>query len=264
MIQKVIRKIISIGLAGHLIFSPSHSIAQIPVLPPIPAPPAAGGERVGVAAAVKGEVEVARPGAVGKVIESGAPVYLGDTVSTNAQGQLQILLADQTTFTIGPNSSIVIDQFVYNPETQEGEVQATIAKGVFRFVSGKIAKKKPENMTVKFPVGSLGVRGTIVAGEVSANSTMAVLLGPGENNQADTPPGSFTLNNTVENQTRSSLVTKAGFGSEIAGPDMIPETPFKVPDNVIGRLTDSFSVDQAISDEEGDQEGDQGGAWGVR
>ena len=259
MTHTLIKKIIGVGFTGYLIFFPSSSIAQIPVSPVIPPPAPVGGDRIGVVAAVKGQVEVGHSGAVGKVVGSGAPVYLGDTVSTDAKGQLQILLQDQTTFTIGPNSTIIIDQFVYNPKTDEGELQATIAKGVFRFVSGKIAKKKPENMTVKFPVGSLGVRGTIVAGEVTRQSTMAVLLGPGAKNQANEPAGSFTLNNTVGNQTFSTQVTRANFGSEIGGADMVPRTPFRVPDNVIGKLTDNFSMDQAFSGEKGTKEGEQQG-----
>jgi hypothetical protein len=79
---------------------------------------------------------------------------------------MQILLLDQTVFTIGPESELVIDEFVYDPKTNAGKLSAEITKGVFRFVSGKIAHEKPEDMNVKLPAGTLGVRGTMVAGRV--------------------------------------------------------------------------------------------------
>ena len=231
-------------LLAVLLFDPHLVFAQLPsVLNPIATPPEAG--RIGVVAAVKGQVEITDSRAVGRVVESGAPIYLGDTVSTDEKGQLQILLKDETVFTIGPNSSIVIDRFVYDPATQDGEVTAQILKGTFRFITGKIARKKPENMNVKLPVGSIGVRGTIVAGQVEGDQSMAVLLGPGPNNQIGEPPGSFVLNNTVNNQVMSTHVTQINFGSEIGGVNQAPVGAYRVPDSVIANITDTFSAPSA-------------------
>src|SRR5581483_7297571 len=97
------------------------------------------------------------------IIGSGQPLYLNDAVTTDAQGRLQVLLLDETVFTIGPNSSMVLDSFVYDPNGSS-KLSARILKGVFRFVTGKIAKKRPSDMEVKMPVGVIGIRGTIVAG----------------------------------------------------------------------------------------------------
>ncbi len=78
----------------------------------------------------------------------------------------QILLLDETVFTIGPNSTIIIDKFVYDPKSQKGEIKASITQGVFRYVSGKIAAKNPDSVKVKLPTASIGFRGTIVGGSV--------------------------------------------------------------------------------------------------
>ena len=210
--------------------------------PPLPALVA---DRIGVVAAVRGQVKIKDAAEVGRVVESGGPVYLGDIVSTDAQGQLQILLKDETTFTIGPNSSILIDTFVYDPTTDDGKVSAQILKGTFRFVTGKIAKKKPESMTVKLPVGTIGVRGTMVAGHVDGEKSMAVLLGPGPKNQMGEPAGSFLLNNTVNDQTQSTHVTGINFGSEITGVGQPPVPAFRVPDAVIDNLCNAFGAQPA-------------------
>ncbi|MDD5671699.1 MAG: FecR domain-containing protein, partial [Candidatus Omnitrophica bacterium] len=109
---------------------------------PIPAQ-AQSVDLIGVAAAVRGNVELTRTGTVGEVIESGANIFLGDQISTDDKGRLQILLLDETVFTIGPNSAMVIDKFVYDPANHNGEIKAKIVKGTFRFVTGQIAHKKP-------------------------------------------------------------------------------------------------------------------------
>ena len=108
--------------------------------------PAASLIRIGAAAAVHGLVQAAAPGAVGRVISSGKPVYLNDHVTTDADGRLQVMLLDETIFTLGPNSDMVLDEFVYDPATSAGKVTARVAKGVFRFVTGKVARQAPANM----------------------------------------------------------------------------------------------------------------------
>ena len=53
-----------------------------------------------------------------------------------------MILIDGTAFTIGPNSKVILDKFVYNPETNDGflEMQAT---GLLRLVGGKVIRKTP-------------------------------------------------------------------------------------------------------------------------
>ena len=211
---------------------------------PIPAPASATSQdsaRVGVAAAVAGTVEVARPGQIGRNLQGGAPIYLGDVIKTDAQGHMQILLLDQTVFTVGPNSSMVIDEFVYDPTTDAGKLNARIVKGVFRFITGKIARKKPSNMEVKLPVGVLGVRGTIVAIQTEGEKTLAILYGPGERNNIGQKPGSFILTNTVGNQVKETTVIQAGRGSVIEGVGSFPSSAFQVPKETIMQMNQSLS-----------------------
>jgi hypothetical protein len=122
--------------------------------------------QIGAAAAVSGSVQAAAPGAVGRIVQSGKPLYLNDHVTTDDKGHLQVLLADETVFTLGPNSDMVLDEFVYDPASGTGKVAAKITKGAFRFVTGKVARKDPEKMKVKLSVGTIGIRGTTVVGSV--------------------------------------------------------------------------------------------------
>ena len=153
--------------------------------------------QVGAAAAVKGKVQsvAAQAGAVGRNMASGLPVYLNDKVTTDAEGRMQVLLMDETVFTIGPSASMVLDEFVYDPAKGAGKLSATITKGAFRFVSGKIAKNQPSNMKVKLPVGVIGIRGTIVAGYIEGGKEQIVLLGPGAGNNANERAGGIEVSN---------------------------------------------------------------------
>ncbi len=135
-------------------------------VPPLFAQGTAAGalSRIGVAATVRGPVEIRAParGVVGKVLGSGQPVYLNDTITTGPEGRLQIMLVDETVFTVGPNSSIVLDQFAYDPEKGVGRLSANALKGIFRIITGKINRQKDASVKVKLPVGVLGIFGTMV------------------------------------------------------------------------------------------------------
>src|SRR5215510_1689763 len=105
---------------------------------------AASGDLAGVVSATQGRIarvshsapaEERRRG-IGREIATGNQVFLGDEIKTGPQSRLQILLLDETTFTIGPDSSMTIDEFVYDPRSGTGKVAARVTKGFFRFVSG--------------------------------------------------------------------------------------------------------------------------------
>lgn len=143
---------------------------------------AAALSRIGVAATVRGPVEIHAParGVVGKVLGSGQPVYLNDTITTGPEGRLQIMLVDETVFTVGPNTSIVLDQFAYDPEKGVGRLSANALKGIFRIITGKINRQKDASVKIQLPVGVLGIFGTMVQVKIQTKI------------QADLPPENAT------------------------------------------------------------------------
>ena len=136
---------------------------------------AAAASQSGVIAAVKGNVTIVRDDQE-LAAEASQPVFLNDTVITQAGARLQVLLRDQSTFSVGENAEITIDEFVYTPKDKSGRVAASIDKGAFRFVSGKIAKKNPNNMKVKAGDVVVAVRGTEVIGNVQPDQSSIILL----------------------------------------------------------------------------------------
>lgn len=116
--------------------------------------------RIGSAGAVRALAQAVAVDGTRRTLAVGFPVYLGDRIITDGNGRLQVQLLDETVFTMGPNSDMVLDEFVYDPPTSVGRVGAAIKKGVFRFVTGLIGKRNPASMKVTTSVGVIGIRGT--------------------------------------------------------------------------------------------------------
>ena len=201
----------------------------------------AGAARAGVAAAVRGDVKLAAvPGVreIGKDVASGDPIFLGDQVTTGSEGRLQIMLADETVFTIGPNAAMIIDNFVYDPATNAGKVTASVLKGTFRFVTGKVAKREPSDMEVKLPVGSIGVRGTSVAGEVDGTRATIVLLGPGPDTNTGERVGRILVTGTGPAGAATTVeIVRPGFGTEITGANVPPSAAARIDPGRIAAIT---------------------------
>ncbi|MCR4820189.1 MAG: FecR family protein, partial [Elusimicrobiales bacterium] len=147
--------------------------------------------KIGVAASVQDTVQSIREKRIR--LKSGMDIYLNDRIVTGKTGSLQIMLLDETIFTLGPNSDMVLDEFVYDPSNDKGKVSAKVAKGVFRFITGKIARHDPSNMNVKIQAGNIGIRGTIVAGRTGPEGSTVILAGPGVKNNAGERPGAIIV-----------------------------------------------------------------------
>jgi len=136
--------------------------------------------RVGAGAALRGEVTFITPDGRKVAGQAGAPVSVGTRIVTGADGRIQLLLLDETVFTIGPNSDMVIDEFVYDPDSSVNKVSTRVTKGVFRWVTGKVVRKDPANMKVTLPVGTIGIRGTDFEAMVAPDDSGSVKLYSGQ------------------------------------------------------------------------------------
>lgn len=181
MRRSACRQVAIIGCATAMVLLRSTQAAAGPVLcpgnlwypggvcpSPTPATPQPAPEppRAGAAADVSGDVTFVYPDGRRIAASPGVPVPIGAEVITGPSGSLKILLLDETVFTVGPNSEMTIDDFVYDPDTSTSGFLATLTKGLFRFVAGHLSHN-PERWRVNTPSGSLGIRGTTF--DVTAN-----------------------------------------------------------------------------------------------
>jgi hypothetical protein len=119
----------------------------------------AAAEDAGQIKTSKGTAQIERagkklPANVGQVVQQ------GDVVTTGADGAVGITFRDNSLVSIGPDSVLAIDRFVFDSTTHQGNFDASLKQGTLAVVSGKLAKQSPEAMKVKTPAAILGVRGT--------------------------------------------------------------------------------------------------------
>jgi hypothetical protein len=90
----------------------------------------------------------------------GSPVYMGSRLTTAGNGTLGVTFRDETVMSLGPDTQLVIDQYVFAPRQAQVGLIASLARGTLNYVSGQIAKIRPESVNVNTPTGMIGVRGT--------------------------------------------------------------------------------------------------------
>ena len=145
---------------------------------------------VGIVGAISGTVKTET-----RELKAGDKIYLNETIYAGAGSGTQILLLDQSTFTVGEDSEVVMDTFIFDPATNDGKIVASVKQGSLKVISGLISKKDPDALTVEVPEGTLGSRGTEFQTVVSKGRTDTLLIGPGKNNTLGMRPGAVLVGN---------------------------------------------------------------------
>ena len=147
---------------------------------------------VGIVGAISGTVKTET-----RELKAGDKIYLNETIYAGAGSGTQILLLDQSTFTVGEESEVVMDTFIFDPATNDGKIVASVKQGSLKVISGLISKKDPDSLTVEVPEGTLGSRGTEFQTIVSKGRTDTLLIGPGKNNTLGMRPGAVLIGNSL-------------------------------------------------------------------
>ena len=127
--------------------------------------------QAGVASAVVPESRGTPPQEAPRVLQVGIDMQVDERVETGERGKTQLLFLDGSALTVGPNSDVTLDRFVYDPDAGSGDLALTATKGLFRFVGGRISKTRP--VLLKTPTATIGIRGGIITARVSDTATRA-------------------------------------------------------------------------------------------
>lgn len=119
----------------------------------------AEGEPVGYVKTVTGDAQVTTQGQRVKA-QPGTPVHLGSQLKTAAGATMGVTFKDNTVMSFGPDTELTVDEYLYSPSQGQLKLGTKLSKGSMNYVSGVIAKLKPDAVTVKTPGGIIGVRGT--------------------------------------------------------------------------------------------------------
>lgn len=147
----------------------------------------ASAEKIGTVAAVNSLVEGEPPASPPRALTLGNDLSLDERIISSPVGSGQFLFLDQSSLTVAPNSNIVLDKYVYNPESKTGEFAVDMARGTLRFIGGRISKTS--DATINTPAATIGIRGGMAIIEVADNGATRVIHIAGEYSKVTTKSG---------------------------------------------------------------------------
>ena len=151
--------------------------------------------------------------------EEGLDVFSYNTVKTG-KGKVAIGFIDDTRVDITEHSKLIIDEFVYDPNTKTGSLSLKAALGTIRYASGQIAKTDPTNVQIKTPTATIGVRGTDFTMTVDEIGSSTIILLP----SCDTNGYCFVGEITVESDA-GQVIMNTAFQATVV--DTISSQPLK-------------------------------------
>ena len=104
-------------------------------------------------------------------VVQGDNVFLNEAVQSTADSKANLVLNDNTNVTVGPNSTVRLDDFVYSGPKERGTIALNMTKGTLRFITGDANKRA---YTILTPTAAIGVRGTILRIQVTPTETKVI------------------------------------------------------------------------------------------
>ena len=121
---------------------------------------------IGTVMAVKGEALVQRSGADVDA-KAGMGLLEGDSIITQKQSRVQVMLKDNTVVTVGAKSNFSFEEFSLDGKNSKVSMKAK--RGFFRSVTGQIAKLAPDKFKIKTKTVTIGIRGTDFSGDIGVD-----------------------------------------------------------------------------------------------
>ncbi|MET3839730.1 VCBS domain-containing protein [Bradyrhizobium sp. OAE829] len=122
---------------------------------------------IGTVVKLTGNATAVRNGVV-VTLNIGDKVHKGDVVQAGSDSALGISFIDGTAFSLGANARMVLNDVVYDPNGSSNSSLLSLVQGTISFVAGETAKNG--NMKIDTPVATMGIRGTAVVVEMTANN----------------------------------------------------------------------------------------------
>ena len=140
-----------------------------------------------------------------------------------------------------------MDEFIYDPNKQNGKIISTVLKGSVKVLSGKISRGNPEDLVIKTPAGSIGTRGTEFQTIVDENegTSQVLLIGPGENNSLGLRPGAVEVSNEL-----GSVVLDTPFSFTQFSTTTIPSPPIAITNEQLEQFQNFLDIRATVIETE--------------
>jgi hypothetical protein len=151
----------------------------------------------------------------GRTLTLGAQIIHDDRIRTDAKASLQLLFIDRTSMSIGPNSDVIIDDYVFDTKANAGKLTVSLGKGLLRFIGGQITHSGEAN--IKTPSALIGIRGGAAQVSVGSQGTQAVFLGGNSPGAGITvTPIAMAGSGAAGSSGRPVTITTPGYGTTVS------------------------------------------------
>ncbi|MDD3441786.1 MAG: FecR family protein, partial [Sulfurimonas denitrificans] len=123
---------------------------------------------IGSVSLLKGEASLEREGTV-LGVKNGMNLEERDSIKTTKGSQIQLIFTDKTVITLGSESHFKVDEYL--SEGSNPKAKFKFNQGVFKTITGRIGKSAPENFTLETKTATIGIRGTVIGGNVPQSSS---------------------------------------------------------------------------------------------
>ena len=188
---------------------------------------------IGQVSLYEGNAVIDRKEGESKEVEKDLDVFSYDTVKTG-KGKVGIEFIDNTRVDVTEHSKLVIDEFVYDPNTKTGKLSLKAKLGTVRYASGQIAKNSKQNVQITTPTATIGVRGTDFTMTIDEIGSSTIILLP----SCDTNGNCFVGEISVESDAGQVILNQA-FQATVV--DTVASKPMKpvmldLDEEMIGNL----------------------------
>jgi hypothetical protein len=186
----------------------------VPIAILISAP--AEAQQVGTATAVNPQSESTPPGGTTAPLVVGANVVHNERIHTSPGGTVQLRFTDKSSMSIGPNTEIVINEYVYDPNANSGHLLATLTEGALRYVGGELSHAGAATITAS--AAHIGIRGGT-----------ATIIQNGKGTEVINHFGTITISNGAGNFS----IWRPDFGASIINWNTLANDLGKIPQSTI-------------------------------
>ena len=153
-------------------------------------------------------------------IEQSLDILQYDTVKTG-NGKVGILFIDETRVDVTQHSKLIIDEFVYDPNSKTGKLNLSAKLGTVRYASGQIAKNSKQNVIITTPTATIGVRGTDFSMTIDELGGSTIILLP----SCDVNGNCLVGEISVESAAGQVILNQAFQATQVFVPENPPTPP---------------------------------------
>jgi len=194
------------------------------------APIATAADAIATVGESRGQVNATDADGTTRPLFEDAEIYPKDRISTERRARVSFEFTDGTRVALGGNTVFDVEDYDYSDDDDGNRFTTRLTRGVARFVTGLIAKRRPRAVSVNTPVATIGVRGTHFVSEVDENEAATIILLENE----DEPERKTAIE--VANAAGSVRIEDPGYGTEVADANTAPTPPRRMQTQTVERL----------------------------